>query len=70
MSDYKQEMSFDERCRQPLDAALQVQRNRWKSQPHTAEAVARFIELCKKYKKSKLDIPPESDILPVLKLDR
>lgn len=70
MSEYKQEMSFEERCRQPMDAALRVQRNRNKSKPPSPEALAKFKEWCEEYKKKILAKQKESDILPMLKEDR
>jgi hypothetical protein len=69
MSDYKQEMSFEERCRQPMDAPLRAYWRR-KSQPPSPEALAKFKEWCQKFKKKKLDNQRSDDILPMLKEDR
>lgn len=70
MSDYKQEMSFEERCRQPLDAALRVQRRMKKLQPDLTEALVRFQEHCQKIKQKMLAKGKEADIIPMLKEDR
>lgn len=70
MSDYKQEMSFEERMHQPLDAALRNQRWHSSSKYVTPEALAKFKEWCKEYLKKKLDKQQKSDILPMLRLDR
>jgi len=65
VSDYKREMSFEEACRQPMDAALRLQRRKWEAKPPTPEALARFKEWCEEYKKKKLDKSLEDDILPI-----